>query len=56
MTTLGTELGVEVQHFQTDFDGAMCERIHPASIDNVDAVLVNVGGWTHAARRRSRPT
>jgi 3-dehydroquinate dehydratase-2 len=44
---LGKELGVEVQNFQTNFEGAMCERIHQAHQDKVDAVLINAGAWTH---------
>lgn len=44
---LGKELGVELQNFQTNFEGAMCERIHQAYLDKVDAVLINAGAWTH---------
>ncbi len=44
---LGQELGVEVLHFQTNHEGAMCERIHQAHAEAVDAVLVNAGAWTH---------
>lgn len=44
---LGKELGAEVQNFQTNFEGAMCERIHQAHHDKVDAVLINAGAWTH---------
>jgi 3-dehydroquinate dehydratase-2 len=44
---LGRELGVEVDCFQTNFEGAMCERIHQAYADGVDAVLINAGAWTH---------
>ncbi len=47
VTELGHELGVEVQTFQTNFEGAMAERIHQAFFDNVDAVLINAGAWTH---------
>ncbi len=25
----------------------MCERIHQAHLDQVDAVLINAGAWTH---------
>ena len=25
----------------------MCEKIHQAYFDNVDAVLINAGAWTH---------
>jgi 3-dehydroquinate dehydratase-2 len=44
---LGKELGVEVEAFQTNFEGAMCERIHQAFFDQVDAVMINAGAWTH---------
>ena len=44
---LGEELGVDVECFQTNFEGAMCERIHQAHRDAVDAVLINAGAWTH---------
>jgi 3-dehydroquinate dehydratase-2 len=44
---LGHELGVEVESFQTNSEGAMCDRIHQAFFDNVDAVLINAGAWTH---------
>jgi 3-dehydroquinate dehydratase II len=44
---LGKELGVEVVSFQTNSEGAMCERIHQAFVDNVDAVMINAGAWTH---------
>ena len=43
----GRELGVEVTCFQTNHEGEMCERIHQAFADNVDAVLINAGAWTH---------
>lgn len=44
---LGEELGVEVECFQTNGEGAMCERIHQAHRDAIDAVLINAGAWTH---------
>lgn len=47
VTELGHELGVEVQTFQTNFEGAMAERIHQAFFDHVDAVVINAGAWTH---------
>jgi len=47
VSALGQELGVEVQAFQTNHEGAMCERIHQAYADGVDAVLINAGAWTH---------
>ena len=47
LKALGLELGVEVECFQTNFEGAMCERINQAHRDAVDAVLINAGAWTH---------
>ena len=44
---LGKELGVEVEYFQTNLEGEMCERIHQGFTDGVDAVLLNAGAWTH---------
>ena len=47
LAALGQELGCEVECFQTNFEGAMCERIHQAFAEQVDAVLINAGAWTH---------
>lgn len=47
LRALGAELGAEVESFQTNHEGAMCERIHRASAEKVDAVLINAGAWTH---------
>ena len=47
LKALGKELGVKVEHFQTNDEGAMCTRIHKAFNDAVDAVLINAGAWTH---------
>ena len=44
---LATELGVQVESFQTNHEGAMCERIHRAFEERQDAVLINAGAWTH---------
>lgn len=47
LTSLGNELGVEVEHFQTNHEGEMCERIHQAYCDGVNGVMINAGAWTH---------
>lgn len=47
LDALATELGVTVQHFQSNHEGEMAERIHQAHVDKVDAVLINAGAWTH---------
>ena len=47
LKVLARELDVKIDHFQTNDEGAMCERIHKAFNDDVDAVLINAGAWTH---------
>ncbi len=47
LQALGRELGAEVLSFQTNHEGAMCERIHQAFTEGIDAVLINAGAWTH---------
>ena len=47
LQTLGGELGVRVESFQTNSEGAMVERIHQGYADGLDAVLINAGAWTH---------
>ncbi|KVQ01039.1 3-dehydroquinate dehydratase [Burkholderia ubonensis] len=44
---LAAELSVQVESFQTNSEGAMCERIHRAFEERQDAVLINAGAWTH---------
>ena len=46
---LAGELGVDVECFQTNHEGALCERIHQAHRDAVDAVVINAGAWTHTS-------
>jgi 3-dehydroquinate dehydratase-2 len=41
------ELGVKLETFQTNHEGAMCEKIHQAHQEKVDAVVINAGAWTH---------
>jgi 3-dehydroquinate dehydratase-2 len=47
MRALGDELGTGVVSFQTNCEGAMCERIHQAYAEGVDGVVINAGAWTH---------
>ncbi|MDR2128011.1 MAG: type II 3-dehydroquinate dehydratase [Burkholderiaceae bacterium] len=46
---LARELAVQVECFQTNHEGALCERIHQAHRDGVDGVLINAGAWTHTS-------
>jgi 3-dehydroquinate dehydratase-2 len=45
--SLAQELCVELECFQTNFEGEMVEKIHRAHGDAVHAVLINAGAWTH---------
>lgn len=45
--TLAVELGVSLETFQSNHEGAMCERVHQAFLDKVDGVIINAGAWTH---------
>lgn len=47
LVALGGELGATIETFQSNFEGAMCERIHQAHAEQVDAVVINAGAWTH---------
>lgn len=47
LTGLGSELGIAVETFQTNDEGAMCERIHAAHEADVDGIVLNAGAWTH---------
>jgi 3-dehydroquinate dehydratase-2 len=47
LRVLAAELGVEVEAFHTNLEGAMCERIHAAHEGDIDAVVINAGAWTH---------
>lgn len=41
------ELGVDIDIFQSNFEGQMCERIHLALDQEFAAVVINAGAWTH---------
>jgi len=47
LRALGRELKVKVECYQTNHEGAMCERIHQAHAEKLAAVLINAGAWTH---------
>lgn len=44
---LAGELGVEVECYQTNAEGEMCERIHAAHAEGVGGIVINAGAWTH---------
>lgn len=41
------ELGVEVEVFQNNSEGAIIDRIQQAYFENVDGIVINPGAFTH---------
>src|SRR4030042_6855632 len=44
---LAKELGCAVETFQTNHEGEICQKIHQAHLEKIDAVVINAGAWTH---------
>ncbi len=44
---LAKSLNARIECFQTNFEGAMVEKIHAAHSDGTHAVVINAGAWTH---------
>jgi 3-dehydroquinate dehydratase-2 len=47
LQALAQELDVEVESFQTNGERELCERIHRAHGEDLGAVVINAGAWTH---------
>ncbi len=47
LKSLADELKIELECYQTNYEGEIVEKIHQAHIDKVDAVIINAGAWTH---------
>jgi len=47
LNELASELGVDVECFQTNSEADMIARIHRAHLEAVDGVVINPGAWTH---------
>ncbi len=41
------ELGVTLEFFQSNSEGALIDRLHQAYFDRVDGVVINPGAYTH---------
>lgn len=41
------DLGLEAECFQTNHEGEMVTRIHRAHGEDIAAVVINAGAWTH---------
>ncbi|NDU85059.1 MAG: type II 3-dehydroquinate dehydratase [Ferrovum sp.] len=49
LRTLGASRGIEVDCFQSNWEGALIDRIHDARVDGTQAILINPGGLTHTS-------
>jgi 3-dehydroquinate dehydratase II len=49
LASLAAELGVEVESFQSNHEGALVDRIQAALAERTDGLLVNPGGYTHTS-------
>ncbi len=46
---LANQLGVTLNHFQSNHEGALVDAIQQARIDKVDCILINAGAYTHTS-------
>ena len=49
LQALAAELGVQLSCWQSNDEGALCERIHQAYRDGTHGVVINAGAWTHTS-------
>lgn len=42
------ELGIDIETFQSNFEGEIVEKIHQAK-DNFDGIVINAGAYTHTS-------
>lgn len=49
LLALSQELHVTLETFQTNFEGEMVERIHACLDEDIAAVVINAGAWTHSS-------
>jgi 3-dehydroquinate dehydratase-2 len=43
------EAGAALEHFQSNHEGALIDRIHAARTEGVDFIVINPGGLTHTS-------
>jgi len=44
-----TAAGATIATFQSNYEGALIERIHAARTEHVDAIIINPAGYTHTS-------
>lgn len=43
----GSEIGAEIENFQSNHEGAIIDRLQQAYYDGTDGVVINPGAYTH---------
>ena len=46
--SLSFELGIDIETFQSNFEGEIVEKIHSAK-DDFDGIIINAGAYTHTS-------
>jgi len=49
LAALADELGVTIEMFQSNHEGALIDRIHAAADQGVAGILINPGAYTHTS-------
>lgn len=49
LSTIATELGHELQCFQSNAEHEMVDRVQQAGTDSIDFILINPGAFTHTS-------
>jgi 3-dehydroquinate dehydratase-2 len=49
LVSLGSELGATVVSFQSNWEGALIDRVHAAADEGVRGIVINPGGLTHTS-------
>ena len=49
LSSLAMELGVEIDSFQSNHEGALIDRIHSAEEEGFSGIIINPGGLTHSS-------
>ena len=43
------ELGITIEVFQSNHEGALIDEVHRAYIEKADGIIINAGGYTHTS-------
>ena len=46
---VATELNVSIEHFQSNHEGAIIDRIHRAYDESIDYIIINAGAYAHTS-------